>query len=138
MFSKYMCIKLRKSKKKNLKKSAIYLRTILSMINQLKKKDVRVKPNQTFGKNPKSFQISNYLNEMVSADSLWFTKRTTVCKMTFYTSLEVMLCLVVLMYVSVLQTGKKMLKTYLIKFNFILIVLKYNNYKNMDNNMQTK
>lgn len=44
-----MCIKLRKSKKKNLE-TAICLRTIFSMINQLKKKDVREKPNQTFGK----------------------------------------------------------------------------------------
>lgn len=44
-----MCIKLRKSKK-NLE-TAICLRTIFSMINQLKKKkDVREKPNQTFGK----------------------------------------------------------------------------------------
>lgn len=136
MFSKYMCIKLRKSKKK-IKKN-LRSKNNFKHDKSIEKKDVRVKPNQTFGKNPKSFQISNYLNEMVSADSLWFTKRTTVCKMTFYTSLEVMLCLVVLMYVSVLQTGKKMLKTYLIKFNFILIVLKYNNYKNMDNNMQTK
>lgn len=131
MFSKYMCIKLRKSKKK-IKKN-LRSKNNFKHDKSIEKKDVRVKPNQTFGKNPKSFQISNYLNEMVSADSLWFTKRTTVCKMTFYTSLEVMLCLVVLMYVSVLQTGKKMLKTYLIKFNFILIVLKYNNYKNMDN-----
>lgn len=137
MFSKYMCIKLRKSKKK-FKKICDLSKNNFKHDKSIEKKDVRVKPNQTFGKNPKSFQISNYLNEMVSADSLWFTKRTTVCKMTFYTSLEVMLCLVVLMYVSVLQTGKKMLKTYLIKFNFILIVLKYNNYKNMDNNMQTK
>lgn len=58
-----MCIKLRKSKK-NLE-TAICLRTIFSMINQLKKKDVREKPNQTFGKTQ---SVSIY--EKVSADSL--------------------------------------------------------------------
>lgn len=56
--------------------------------------------------------MSNYLNDKVYLDPLWCTKRTRTCKMTFYTSLEVLLCLVVLMYVGVLQTGKLILKTF--------------------------
>lgn len=63
-----MCIKLRKSKKK-IKKN-LRSKNNFKHDKSIEKKDVRVKPNQTFGKNPKSFQISNYLNEMVSADSL--------------------------------------------------------------------
>lgn len=63
-----MCIKLRKSKK-NLE-TAICLRTIFSMINQLKKKRRSRETKPNIRENPKYFHISNYLNEKVSVDSL--------------------------------------------------------------------
>lgn len=63
-----MCIKLRKSKK-NLE-TAICLRTIFSMINQLKNKRRSRETKPNIRENPKCFHISNYLNEKVSADSL--------------------------------------------------------------------